>query len=317
VVGDLRRRYGVLPFSVALPTARELKRAVAQSALYFVPSVTTPFVLNLPVIMLGKWANVAGSVVAFSVSRTLTGFVRQAITQSGHPIGAEMARQQALGDMDKLRRIFVGGGRLTSGLAGLLAGFMLVVAGPFLHIWTHGAVPFDFWLISAFLLTTLLTAPAQMALVLFLYNNRPGILIIANAGFAIGTVIFCALLIGGYSAAGAAAGTGLAEILSLGLLVPYAAVRETGLSLAPFLARCYLVAGAAFMVGWGGAWAVQTVVPGRNLFELVGIGITWVVIVALPAFFLLLSALERSWFLQSSRRHLSRVFAAMKGYAGR
>jgi O-antigen/teichoic acid export membrane protein len=303
---DLRRRFGPLPVSLALPTSGEFKTAVSQSALYFMPTVTTVLVLNLPVILLGRLATVTGAVVAFSVSRTLTGFVRQFVWQICLPVGAEMARQQALEDLPKLRRIFFGGGRLAAGLAGLLGGFTLVAAAPFLRIWTQGAVAFDPLLVSAFLLNILMLAPAQMALALFLYNNRPGILVYSQAGYTIGTIVFCSLLIKGLAAAGAAVGTGIAETLSVGLLVPFAARRHVGLPLGRYFLQCYVVAAGSFATSWGAARLILSIIDGGGLLALIAAGLIWAVVVAPPAFFLLISPVERSWVLERGRRFLSR-----------
>lgn len=316
VVRDLRRRFGPIPFSLGLPTMSELRDAVSRSALYFVPTVVTPIVLNLPIILLGKLGAVPGAVVAFSVARTFTGFVRQIVLQMCHPIGCEIARQQALDDTGKLGRLFKAGGRLTSGMAGLLSGFTLVVADAFIRIWTHGAVVFDPWLVGAFLVTIICAAPAQVALTMFLYNNKPGILVFAQGGYAIGTVVFCALLIKGFSAAGAAAGTGLAECVSIGLLVPFAATRQIRLNLGLYLGQCYLVAAMAFSASWGVAWALNQLIQAQSLIFLMVLGGAWAIVVALPSYFLLLSSAERDWLYFHGLARFSRISTFFRRQVG-
>ena len=234
MVADLRKRFGTVPFAFAWPTHVELKTLATQSALYFVPSAATPIVLALPVLLLGRMTAESNAVLAYTVFRTFTGLVRQFVAQLCLPVGSEMARQQALGDYGKLRKLFTAGGRLTAGLAGVMGGVTFILAEPFLRIWTHGAVAYDPWLLSAFLVTVILLAPAQVAMVLYFYNNRPLILVVGHGGYAIGTVVFCGLLIKDFSAVGAAAGTGLAEFVFIGLLVSATAAREIAIRPGPY-----------------------------------------------------------------------------------
>jgi O-antigen/teichoic acid export membrane protein len=245
--------------------------------------------------------------VAYTTARTFTGFVRQIVAQFCHTIGAEMTRQQAAADHIRLRRIFAGAGRMIGGLAGLLGGFTLIAAPLFLRIWTRGEVAFDPWLVRAFVATIILTSPAQVALMLYQYNNKPGILIVAQGCYAVGTIAFCLVLIGGYSAAGAAAGTGLAEFLSIGMLLPYAATREITTPLAPYLWRSYGTALAAFGVGYGAAWGIGAALGVRSLLGLTVLGVAWSAVVALPAFYLILAPQERDWLLRYAGAYGSRL----------
>lgn len=304
-LADLRKRFGPLPIGLAWPSRGELKAVVSQSSLYLMPTAVAPLILNVPILLLGRFGAAGGEVVAFSVARTYAGFVRQLVVQLCHPLGSEMARQQALEDKDKLRRTYLAGSRLTCGLAGLLSGFTLAAAGPFIALWTHGAVPYDPLLVGAFLLATLLTAPAQISQMLFLYNNRPGALVFAQSAYAGGAVLLCILLIPLWQAAGAAFGVGAAEALSLGLVVPYAAARLSGIGLADYLARGYLVAGVMFAGSWGVAAGLVHFLGADSYPMLVVIGLCWTAIVAFPAFGALLSAAERAWCLAAARKILS------------
>jgi O-antigen/teichoic acid export membrane protein len=225
----------------------------------------------------------------------LTGFVRQFVNQMCHPIGAEMSRQQAMGDLTRLRKLFLAGGRLAAGVAGLFGGVTLVLASPFLRIWTHGAVPDNLPLLTAFLVTAILLAPAQMAMVLFLYNNRPLALVLGNGGYAAGTALLCALLVKGYSAAGAAAGTGIAEFLFIGVLVTVIAARDVAVSAVRYIVLSTATAVAGFGVSLGIARALQGLMDEQTLAGLFLVGSLWAAAVALPAYFIVLHAEERRW----------------------
>jgi O-antigen/teichoic acid export membrane protein len=295
MIFDQWRHYGELQIGLAIPKTLELRQAITQSALYFSTTVTLPLYLNAPILLLGTLSEFSGAVVAYTVSRTFTGLMRQIVNQFCHPIGVEMARQVAIGNQAQLRRVFTAAGRMVAGSAGLLGGFTLVAAQPFLRIWTHDSVAFDPWLVSAFIATIILTAPAQVASTLYFYNNKPRILFIAQAGYGIGTLVFCLLLIKDFAAAGAAIGTGLAEFLSIGIILPYAASREVSVPLMFYFSRSYATALSAFVLSYGVAWGWNWILTTSSLVSLIELGVLWAVIIALPSFFLLLDPQERDW----------------------
>ncbi|HVB81192.1 MAG TPA: hypothetical protein VNE82_14735 [Candidatus Binataceae bacterium] len=311
VLLDLRRRYGPLPLGMTAPTPAELRTTVTRSAMYLASTVVTPVIVNAPVLLLGTLLAVPAAVVAYTTARTFTGLVRQVVNQFCHLIGVEMTRQLAAGDRARVIRIYAGAGRLIGGMAGLLGGFTLIAAPAFLRIWTRGQVPFDPWLIGAFVATVILTAPAYVGQMLYTYNNKPGILVAAQGGYAAATVVFCLLLIRGYGAAGAAIGTGVAELLTVGLLMPYAAAKEIASPLRGFFLRSYAAAGAAFLLGYGVGWALDAALVAATLLGLVALAVLWSAVVAMPAFFLVLDPQERHWLREAAVRYASRLRIAV------
>lgn len=295
---DQRHLYGDLSFSLALPNASELREAALRSSLYLAPTLTTPAVMNGPILLLGLLGALPGSVVAFTVSRTFAGFARQLVLQFCHPIGSELARQQAIGEQQRLQRLYSGAGRMVTGMAGLLGGLVMVAGAPFIHIWTHGEVAFNPSLVGAFVAATILTAPAQVAQMLFTYNNRPGVLVAAQIGFAIGTLALCLLLIPYFSASGAAWAATVAECLSLGLILPRAAARQVGLLVVRYFWTAYLAGGAAFALSYAVAKCLDRAISANSLLTLLILGMIWSAIMAAPSFFLLLASDERRWLLQ-------------------
>lgn len=301
VLVDLRRRFGPIPWFMGMPSRSELREAVSGSSRYFIPGIVSIVILNIPIIVLGRLDDTPGAIVAFSVVRTFTGFVRQMVLQICFPIGFEMARQSALGEALKLKQIFVAGGRLTSGMAGILGGFTLVVADIFIRIWTHGSVSSTSFIVIIFLFTIIFMSPSQVASVFFQSNNKPNILVISHGVYSVSAIIFCVILVRHFSATGAAIGVGLAECVSVGILLPYAASRDISLPLGAYFARCYLVALCAFAASWAVAWAVQVVIAAQTIYQLGLLGIVWSSLILLPSYFLLLSATERSWLLREAR----------------
>lgn len=309
VLLDQKRCYGEFSLSLALPSRQEAREALVKSAMYLVPTITTPVVMNGPILLLGALSSVPGAVVAYTVSRTFVGFARQVVVQFCQPVGAELTRQEAVGQSDRLRRLLMGIGRIMTGMAGVLGGFTLVAGATFIRIWTHGEVLFDPWIIGAFVATILLIAPAQPPLMMFHYNNRPGLVVFSHAAFATATVILCLLLIGRFAAFGATLGTGLAECAAVGFFVPYVAFRRIDAPLAPYFARCYMSGALAFSVSFGVARGVATVLPADDLIGLVRLGLVWVLVVAVPAFLILLDREERLWFGRAARNQWLRLTA--------
>jgi len=309
LIFDQWRFYGEFQLGVSVPKPAELRQALSRATLYLAPTLTSPVVLYLPVLMLSAFGTVSGAVVAYTVSRTFTGFMRQMVSQFCHPVGAEMARQATIGDRARLRRVFMGAGRLVGGAAGLLGGFTLIVAGPFLRIWTRGEVAFDPWLVGAFIAAIILTAPAQVALMLYQYNNRPRILVIAQGAYMAGTATLCLLLIKGFSATGAATAAGLAEFLSIGLLLPYAAAKEISVSLRSYFARSYSAALGAFILSYGVARGWNTALDAHGFVGLIELAMIWAAVVIVPTFFLLLESQERQWVLENIGKQYTKLYA--------
>jgi O-antigen/teichoic acid export membrane protein len=302
VVVDQRKRYGEFPFALTAPMRSELKSGAIGSALYIIPTLATPLALNGPILLLGALGAMPGAIVAFAVCRTFTGFVRQLVHQLCHPIGAELSRQQATADLTRMKLVFIGSGRLLSGLAGLLSGLTVVVAEPFLRIWTRGEVLYDPWLVGFFLLSIVAAAPSQVALMMFHYNNQPRVLITTHASYAVLSLVLCAVLIGPFAAAGAAAAVGIAELASLGFFLPRAATSAIGLSLYSYFSRCGVVATLGFCLGLGCAWALDWAMSPSGLLSLFALSLFWAILVSAPAVFILLAPPERAWVSNLLRR---------------
>lgn len=305
VVFDQRRTYRERLLSVTLPTRSEAIETVHRSSLYMAPTLATPIVINGPVLLMGFLQSAPGAVVAFTITRTLTGFMRQIVSQFSHPIGAELSRLEASGERAKMRRLFGAAGRFVSGAAGLLGGFILVAGAPFIRLWTHGEIDSEGPLLVIFVVTIILMAPAQVALMMFQYNNRPTVLAVSHGLYAAGTVLLCVLLVGRFSALGAALSVGIAECLSVGFLLPFAASRDMSVRMGGYYGLSYFVAIVALAVGYGAAWALARMVSAESVVGFLTLGALWSLAVAPAALFLIVGKEERAWFLRRLRSRLA------------
>lgn len=304
VVGDQRRRYGPMSFVPAWPTRDELRTAALGSALYLSPTLVSPAVVNVPVLLLGLFNAPASAVVLFAVTRTFTGFVRQVVNQFSHPVGAELSRQHAGGDDSAVQRLFASAGRLISGLAGLMAGFTMVVATPFIALWTHGEVSAEPGLVGVFLLTVVVGAPATVAQQLFQYNNRPGVYAAAYAANGALALALCVPLIQSHGALGAGMAVGIAEVMTIGLFVTRAAVTATAVPLARYLATSFGAAAIGLVLGGGAALGWSRMLPSDSLPGLILFAVLWAATVVVPALFVLMTRGERTWLVGAVRTRL-------------
>jgi O-antigen/teichoic acid export membrane protein len=304
VAVDQTRRYGAFPLAVVTPTEAELREAAIQSAQYMVPSVAAPIVMNFPIILLGMWGS-AGAVLMFSIVRTLTGLIRQITLQPNFPVGLEMAGLYAGRNMEGVRKLFSNACHVTSGMSGLLGGFVAAAAEPVIRVWTHGQVGYDPWLTAILIGVIVFGAPAQVAFILFHHINRPRMLVLANGGHALGTVLLCLLLVGKYSAIGAAVATGVAELLFVGLPLPIAACRLVAFPLATYFWNAARVAIVMFILSYAIAGTVMALMPVRDTPEIVMLVGLWSVVLSLPAYFLILTP--------NMRRHILNYMVVRRG----
>lgn len=303
---DQHSCYGETWTNISVPTKAELWRAITRAPLYLSSSVSVPVVLNAPILLLGYLSGSSGAVVAYTVSRTLTGFMRQIVNQFCHPIGIEMARQAAIGDQSGQQRVLFAAGRMVSGSAGLLGGFTLVAANPFLRLWTHGKVNFDPWLVGTFVAAIILIAPAQVAAIRYLYNNKPTALVGAQIANAVAAVALCVALIGRFGATGAAVATSLGEFLSVGLILPYVTTKELSASPIQYFACSYVAALISFVLSYAVAQVGITALTVSGPIGLGELAVAWVFAITLPSFFVLLDARERAWLLTGIAKRFAR-----------
>lgn len=293
VAGDQRRRYRDLRLGAALPNRAELRDIAAKSVFYLVNPLSTAALLQGPVVVLSALGTVPGGVVTFTVLRTLAGLARQLPFQLALGIGVEMSRHSARQDLVTLRRLYLNSGRFICGTIGLLAGMLLVIGAPFVKVWTHGQVAFDEVLVALFLAATCCAGPAQSAVSVMTYTNRPRPVALAQLCSAAAGLALCALLVPRFGIRGAAVALWLPETIAIGICLPYAARKEIGLPFGRFLAQSYAIGGLALAVSYGLADRLSALVDPATILGLAGLGSAWSAIIA---------ALLALVFLGTSRR---------------
>jgi O-antigen/teichoic acid export membrane protein len=275
VAADQYHRYKGMRFAVGLPSRAELADSTSKSPFYLVNPLTLLALLHGPIVILGTLGSVPGALVTFSVLRTLTGLARQLPFQLAIGFGVEMARHSARQDPVTLRKIYINAGRFVSGLIGLLGGMLLVVAEPFVRLWTHNQVAYDGMLVAMFIAATLCAGPAQPAMALLTYSNRPRPVAVALLCQCAAGLTLCAALTPRFGAHGAQASLWLTEFMAVGLCLPYAASRKVGVPFASYLIQSYGAGVLAFGTSYLIAHGLASLLGMRGLLGLVEVGAGW------------------------------------------
>ena len=115
------------------------------------------------------------AVVLFSVTRTITGPVRQIIIQPNSNGGYENGLAcLSVNDISGAQRVFINAlqGYRQLWLA-LLAGITLFLAEEFIRVWTRGAVQYNQELGLIFLISIVANVPGWISYNIFQFTNRP------------------------------------------------------------------------------------------------------------------------------------------------
>jgi O-antigen/teichoic acid export membrane protein len=306
IIVHQKRRYHDLRFGLRLPSRNEIRQAMTTSPSYAVVPAATALTLHGTVLIIAGLGAGVAEVVVFITIRTLTGVARAAAAQLGQAAGAEMSRQFAPGDFASLARLYAFLGRFCGTLTGGIAGLVAVIGPPFLAIWTLGKITLDplaFW---ALLAAAALAAPAQAGHMVLHHINRPHAMALSYVAGGFGVIALCVLLVPRYGAGGAALAILIAELATIGVVVPWRAARAARVPALHHVAKTYLAAATAFAGSAGCAWLATAATGTGDLPRLIAAGAIWAVLLAGPALFILLTPGQRQWVKDRLRERKAR-----------
>ncbi len=296
ILYDLLHRYPDLSFRPQIVSGKELHDIASSSFLYFLPQAGQTLISTGPIILLGILAPASSAVIVYSISRTLSGVVRNFLSQMNTSNGVEMSRLIAEKNHDLANKLFRGMGRLMSSLAGILSGAIFAVAPIFLEIWTLGKVNFDPTLLATLLLAIVLTSPSLCGFSALHHNNRPGPLAIAFMAHAGAGTLLCLLLIPHFQATGAAISFSITEFFSVGLFVTIIGTRIMNVPLWSFyrvtLGAALVGLIASYIVTYGLIEAIQP----NSMMGLISVLLLWICMAAPLTYVLGLNQNMRQWF---------------------
>lgn len=304
LIFSLFHRYPDLRLGLRCPSRDDIWTTFSKSGLYFINLLANTALLHGPVILLGLLATDQTYVLLFVVSRLLVGIVRQFAHFVAHVLGNEMGRQSAQGDTEALRHLFISSGRLIGGLTGLASGVALVIAPPFITLWTHGRIRYDAATFLPLLGSVLAIGPAQVCTTFMIYTLRPGPLASASLGQCIVSAIAGLALIPTFGAAGAAWALGVGETLTFGIFVVMTTCSLIAVPTTRLLAVTYGATAAMAIISFGTGFAISHLWTLNNYAHIVYFTLLWAAIVFLPSFFGLFSLSQRRSVMESVIQYL-------------
>ena len=148
---------------------------------FAVAGATDLALLNLPVLLVSAFVSDRVAVVQWGLTRVVAGLLRVLCVQTTLPLAAELGHDHAIGDTQRLQRLYARGSVLVTLLAGIVVSGLLPFWPDFFALWTHGIVPYDRLLTLILLLGTAAAAPSILALSYASYSNRGDLLVRAKA----------------------------------------------------------------------------------------------------------------------------------------
>ncbi len=129
-------------------------------------------VTNVPVLLISAFVSDRLAVAQWALTRVFAGLVRSLCQQTTLPLAAELGHDFAIGEMQKLRRLYARGSVLVSLIAAGVVSALLAFSQDFFAIWTHGAIPYDPALMLTLLIGTVATSPSILAAGFANYSGR-------------------------------------------------------------------------------------------------------------------------------------------------
>jgi O-antigen/teichoic acid export membrane protein len=294
VLADLCLRYPDIRWKPIWPSFAELRQRVRDAIGYLVSPVATTIIVNGPTLILANSGAPPGAIALFATTRTIAGVARQLPYQFAHPAGVELAGLLARNARKDLARVYENASRALAIVVGMLSGATVVVAPLVMMLWTRGKVAYDADLMLLLVGTTVVCAPAQVAVTFLWYGGYPRSL---NKALVFSTVLsvgLAILLAPRFQARGVAAGLGVGEIVGiavyLSLLVDPMLERKTGTG----LLRNFGISLLSFLASAASGYVVRELIGPHGWLGLLEFGFAWAIPAAVGAYWIFLGKQHRA-----------------------
>ncbi|QIO32735.1 lipopolysaccharide biosynthesis protein [Bradyrhizobium sp. 1(2017)] len=285
------RRAGKPPF--VSPSLRWSIGQFGRALPFAVANITELALVNVPVLLVSALVTNRVAVAQWGLTRVIASLLRSLCLQVTLPLAAELGHDHAIGDRERLRRLYAHGSVFVTGLACLTVAGLLPFWPDFFALWTHGSIPYDAPLTVTLLLGSAAVAPSLLAFVFANHSNR-GDLLIRTKGLQL--VVFLAasvVLIPRLGPLGAALALVASDILVQFGLLALIVMRQTLHHPFRHIAVLMLMGGGIIASGWLIGQAIMALVPGSGLVPFVVECAIWLAVVGLLASPLLSTALRQ------------------------
>ncbi|MET4089330.1 O-antigen/teichoic acid export membrane protein [Bradyrhizobium sp. S3.5.5] len=161
------------------PRSRSWRWGIGQLGLalpFAAGSFTELALVNLPVLLVSSLVVDRVAVAQWGLTRVIASLVRGLCQQASMPLAAELGHDYAIGDQERLRRLYARGSVFVTMIACLVVAGLLPFWADFFTLWTHGSIPYDAPLAITLLLGSAAVAPSLLALVFAYHSNRGALL---------------------------------------------------------------------------------------------------------------------------------------------
>ncbi|GAA0029510.1 MATE family efflux transporter [Bradyrhizobium ottawaense] len=275
------RRIGRPP--VASPSLRWSIGQFGRALPFAVANITELALVNVPVLLVSALVTNRVAVAQWGLTRVIASLVRGLCLQVTLPLAAELGHDHAVGDKDRLHRLYAHGSVFVTALACLIVAGLLPFWLDFFALWTHGSIPYDAPLTVTLLLGSAAVAPSLLALVFANHSNR-GDLLIRTKGLQL--VVFLALsfvLIPHLGPLGAALAVVASDILIqfglLALIVMRQTLHHPFKHIAFLMLMAVIIVGAGWLIGQ----AIIALLPGSGLVHFIVECAIWLAAVGMLA----------------------------------
>ncbi|WP_027532013.1 lipopolysaccharide biosynthesis protein [Bradyrhizobium sp. WSM3983] len=246
---------------------------------FAIANITELALVNVPVLLVSALVTDRVAVVQWGLTRVIASLVRGLCLQTALPLGAELGHDHAIGDKERLRRLYAHGSVFVTGLACLVVAGFLPFWPDFFALWTHGSIPYDGLLAVTLLLGSAAGAPSLMALVFANHSDR-GVLLIRTKGLQFVVFLLLAfVLIPRLGPLGAALAVVASDILVQFGLLTLVIMWQTLRHPLRHIAFLMFVAAGIVAPGWLIGLAVTTLLPGSGLVHFVMECAIWMAVV--------------------------------------
>jgi O-antigen/teichoic acid export membrane protein len=250
---------------------------------FAVANLTELALVNVPVLLVSALVIDRVAVAQWGLTRVIASLVRGLSLQATVPLAAELGHDYAIGDTERLRRLYAHGSVLVTVVAALIVAGLLPFWADFFALWTHGSIPYDGPLAITLLLGSAAVAPSLLALVFANHSNRGDLLVRTKGLQLVVFLLLCVVLIprlGPLGAAIAVVASDLGVQFGLLALTVMAKTLRHPLRHLAFL----LLAGVTILAGgWGIGAVITALVPGHGLVHFLIECAIWLIVVGLLA----------------------------------
>jgi O-antigen/teichoic acid export membrane protein len=275
---EFRRRHPDILLSPCRPTMLEVREVVEAARWNVLPVAVQSLVLHGPVIVLGYVAG--GQVLVFTLSRTVTGLVRQFYQQIARVAATEMSRLGASGGAKAQLSILRKGSLMTTSVAALgLCGIMSFSESIFL-VWTREATLEDPKVLWAFAVFALLLAPIQVAMFAPQHDGQARRLASPMLYQIVVTGLLLLALVPWWGAFGAALAVGISETVTAGAYALFQTTRNLGAGRIRFFVQLSILGALLGSLSYCTGSILEQFISSNNLAGFFTLGIFWGVITA-------------------------------------